>query len=354
MGWLIRGFGPAIPRPTATEALRAAIGAGLGLLVTGLLLYLITPAGSLLDSPLLIAPFAASAVLVFAVPNSPLAQPWAVVVGNSTAALIGLLMARALPHALPAAALAVLVALLATAALRATHPPSGAVAMGVVLAYHADAPTPLAYTLHPVLTGSLLLVGFGLLWNRATGRAYPLRQTPATPPPPDRRAAPSPETLATALQNLRLGANIGVEDLSRLIATAESETAAHRLGQTTAASLMSRNPVTVLPATPLPALVQIFRDHRFKSLPVCDADGHYHGCIPIAALIGLPDLPLTAAALIDPAIRTAEPATPAASLIALLADGRQQAIPVLQGAQLAGIVTRSDLIAHLIHQLTQS
>lgn len=31
----------------------------------------------------LIAPFGATSVLLFAVPNSPLAQPWAAIVGNS-------------------------------------------------------------------------------------------------------------------------------------------------------------------------------------------------------------------------------------------------------------------------------
>lgn len=362
MDWLtqaLRGFGPTIPRPTATEALRAALGAGIGLFLTGILLYLITPTPSLLNAPLLIAPFAASAVLVFAVPNSPLAQPWAVIVGNSTAALIGLLAARAIPYALPAAAVAVLLTLLTTAALRATHPPAGAAAMASVLAYHPDAPTPLIFALHPVLTGSALLVLTGLLWNRSTGRAYPLRQTP--PPPhgtsdhrPERRSTPSAESLGIALQNLRLGANIGVEDLSRLISAAEAETVAHRLGQTTAEALMSQDLITALPDTALPDLVKAFRDHRFKSLPICDADGHYAGCLTIDALIGLSDPALTASALANPLIRTAQTTTPVSDLIDLLADGHQQTVPILHGPRLVGLVTRSDLIALLIHHLSTS
>jgi CBS domain-containing membrane protein len=356
---ILHGFGPVIPRPTATEAMRAALGAGVGLLVTGILLYLITPTVSLQNSPLLIAPFAASAVLIYAVPNSPLAQPWAVIVGNSTAALIGLLTIRAYPHALPAAALAVLFTLLATAVLRATHPPAGAAAMASVLAYHPDAPTPLIFALHPVLTGSVLLVATGLLWNRSTGRAYPLRQTP--PPPhgtadirPERRNAPSAETLATALQDLRLGANIGVEDLSRLISAAKTETAAHRLGQTTAETLMSQDLVTARPDTRLPDLVQSFRAHRFKSLPIRTAEGHYAGCVTIDALIGQSDPLLTAQTLADPLIRTAQTTTSVADLIVLLADGQQQTVPILRGTRLAGLVTRSDLIAHLIHHLSQT
>ena len=295
MASLIRGLGPAIPRPTLQEALRAAIGAGLGLFVTAVLLYLITPTASLLQNPLLIAPFAASAVLIFGVPNSPLAQPWAVVVGNTSAALIGVATIRLLPIALPAATIAVLLTLIVTAALRATHPPAGAAAMATVLAFHPTAPTPLLFALHPVLTGSALLVAAGILWNRATGRAYPFRQAAAPAPhgtadkPPERRLAPSPEVLAATLSRLRLGANVGVEDLARLIETAEAESAGAALGQITAEQMMSRDLVTAQPTTPLPDLVASFRSHRFKSLPLRDANGRpvsFGLCKGSADLIG--------------------------------------------------------------------
>ena len=45
----------------------------------------------------LIAPFGASAVLVYAVPNSPLAQPWSVVMGNTLSALVALAVITAFP-----------------------------------------------------------------------------------------------------------------------------------------------------------------------------------------------------------------------------------------------------------------
>jgi hypothetical protein len=42
-----------------------------------------------LDAAWLVAPLGASAVLVFAVPSSPLAQPWSVIGGNTLSALVG-------------------------------------------------------------------------------------------------------------------------------------------------------------------------------------------------------------------------------------------------------------------------
>ena len=81
----LKGFGPALPRPKPTEALRAALGAAFGLGVAALACRAVG-----LPAPGLIAPFGASAFLVFVVPNSPLAQPWSVVAGNGLAALAAL------------------------------------------------------------------------------------------------------------------------------------------------------------------------------------------------------------------------------------------------------------------------
>jgi CBS domain-containing membrane protein len=79
----------------ARERLRAVAGAGLGLLVTALLSHWL--AGPLHASVWLIAPLGASAVLVFAVPASPLAQPWSVIGGNTLSALVGIACASWIP-----------------------------------------------------------------------------------------------------------------------------------------------------------------------------------------------------------------------------------------------------------------
>src|SRR5690606_39056901 len=82
----------------------------------------------------LIAPFGASAVLLFAAVNSPLAQPWPVVVGNTASAMIAIGVCILIPEPLIAAPLSVAGAILTMAVLRATHPPGGAVALTVALA----------------------------------------------------------------------------------------------------------------------------------------------------------------------------------------------------------------------------
>ena len=77
---LTRALGPAIAPGSPREAVRAGIGALVGLGVSGL--FLLSPMGDLRIGFYMIAPFGATSVLVFAAPNSPLAQPWSAVVGT--------------------------------------------------------------------------------------------------------------------------------------------------------------------------------------------------------------------------------------------------------------------------------
>ena len=143
--------------------------------------------------------------------------------------------------------------------------------------------------------------------------------------------------------------NIGVEDLGRILSAADAETAAHHLTGMTAADVMSRDLVTVSPGTGLATLAQLFRDHRFKTLPVAKA-GIYRGLVDQSALLGLTDPDPTAAALAR-TVATLPPTASAAALMDCLADGRQQAVPITDGPRLLGLVTRSDLIALLAAQL---
>ena len=85
--WL-QALRPAPMRVDARERLRVVAGAIAGLLATAVLTELLSRHAP--GVPWLVAPLGASAVLVFGVPASPLAQPWAVVMGNTASALVGI------------------------------------------------------------------------------------------------------------------------------------------------------------------------------------------------------------------------------------------------------------------------
>ena len=123
-----------LPQPnngSRREQLRACAGAICGLLLTGLTCHFLLAPDS--ASVYLIAPMGASAVLLFCLPASPLAQPWSVVGGNVVSGLVGVACVRWLGPSVGVAALAACLAIAAMFALRCLHPPGGAVALTTVV-----------------------------------------------------------------------------------------------------------------------------------------------------------------------------------------------------------------------------
>ena len=137
----------------------------------GLALALMAGVFWVLGQGALIAPFGASAVLVFMVAQGAMSRPWNVVVGNTVSALVATALVWALSKLGPDIGVwlvpcAVALAIVAMSALRALHPPGGAVAMVVVLSDHGN----LALT---AALGSVLLVVCAMVWGAITRRPYP-------------------------------------------------------------------------------------------------------------------------------------------------------------------------------------
>ncbi len=374
MNHFLRSLGPAVARPPLTEAVRAGVGALVALALVGLLVL-----GPTVDMALglyLIAPFGASSVLLFAVPNSPLAQPWSVIVGNTVAALVGVAVCLVVQDPTARIALAVGGSILVMLLCRAAHPPAGAVAMTAAMNPEAVQHLGFWFALAPVALGSAALVALAIPYARLTGRHYPFRQFDdpnshgtADPEPAERLGLTEAE-LSDLLDRYRHSFNLGVEDLARLIAAAELQAAGHRTGALTAGEIMSRNLVTVPPEAPLLTVADLFRQHRFTSLPVVTGGGRYLGVIfqihlitrvraaafqthsgfagAFRALLRAgPNPPVTAEGIMDTNLPCAQADTPIAALLPMMADGNVDAVPVLADARIVGIVTRSDLIAAL-------
>jgi CBS domain-containing membrane protein len=104
------------------------VGALLGLLLAGIIVYL-APDGGVRFLP----PMGASAIILFALPHSPLAQPWSVL-GGCLAASVSALLAAALPvHTPKCRGLAVAATLWLMIRFRCLHPPGGALTMLIAI-----------------------------------------------------------------------------------------------------------------------------------------------------------------------------------------------------------------------------
>ncbi|MFD1481051.1 HPP family protein [Paracoccus nototheniae] len=356
---IIQALGPAIPSGSLKEGLRAGVGALLGLIVAGVIV--LASSGEVHLGLFLIAPFGASAVLIFAVPASPLAQPWSAVIGNTVSALVAIATCAVLSDPSLRIPVAVGMAIAVMIMLRALHPPGGAVAMTVAMSPDLAQQSGLWFALSPVALGTAILVVAGVLYGRATGRHYPFRQFAAEGPhqtadrAPFERLGLSENDLTAILSRYRQSLNLGVEDLSRLIAAAEIMAAGRRAHGATAADIMSRDLVTVRATTSVNQLTDLFLRHGFTSLPVVTDEDRYLGLVYQRHVLGKtgshdPASPGHAARASDIMARTIPTAAPSTRLSALLinmASGRCDAMPVLSGERLVGIVTQTDMIAAL-------
>ena len=151
------------------ERIRAIFGAFIGLM---LVLTIAKYLGKLngLDEWLM-ASLGASALLVFALPQSPMAQPWAVIVGNTLSALVGIGINYWVSEPLLAMPAAAMLSILGMFMLRCLHPPAAAVALIVVLSKTLG----FQYAFFPVFVDSVLLILAGAAYSNLTGKPYPNR-----------------------------------------------------------------------------------------------------------------------------------------------------------------------------------
>lgn len=214
-GWIFR---PRLAGATGLQRLIACAGAAGAILLSYLAC---TPVGfGHAGLPILAGPVGASAVLVFAVPASPLAQPWPVIGGTVISAIIGVAAARLTSDTAIAAGLAIGMAILLMSLLRCLHPPGGAAALITAMGGPAVQEAGYAFALTPIGVNCVAIVLCALFYHRFTGHSYPHRPgVPALAPAAD----PAPasglhvEDIDRALADLDETFDISREDLDLLL-----------------------------------------------------------------------------------------------------------------------------------------
>jgi CBS domain-containing membrane protein len=217
----LRFFVPIMAGANLPDRLFACVGALVGIGLTSLISVAVLHGETSL--PLLVAPMGASAVLVYAVPASPLAQPWSVVGGNVISALAGVIAARFVPVPHLAAGCAVGGAILAMSLLRCIHPPGGAAALTAVIGGPAILSAGYWFAFVPVGVNAVLLTATGLLFHRLSGHSYPHRVAvrEAGHPAQPATSVPHPEDLDQALADMGETLDVSRADLDLLLRRAE-------------------------------------------------------------------------------------------------------------------------------------
>jgi CBS domain-containing membrane protein len=345
-----------------------------------LLSDLLSSSGSV---PMLVAPMGASAVLLFCVPASPLAQPWSVIGGNTISALVGVTCAHLVSDPVLAAPLAGGCAILVMFLLRCLHPPSGAVALTTVLGGPAVRAAGFHFAFMPVCLNSTLIVLAALVFNNLTGRRYPhaqgsaLKSAHATrDPAPTARLGFTAEDLDAVLARYGQVLDVSRDDLEAILLETEARAFGRRFGVIDCAAIMSKDAVTVTPATPLADAWRLLRRHGLHALPVLDEARRVAGIVGqgdflrhagldaglddyqtlgerVRGLLGhllgtLPERPQTVNAIMRARVSCVRADAPIAELVALMCNHGVHQIPVVDAdGVFVGVVGHADLLAAL-------
>lgn len=359
--WL-RNFWPAPVGISGRERLRVALGVALGVLLAALLAR-----GWMHAAPgghWMVASLGASAVLVFAMPSSPLAQPWPVLGGNTLSVLVGVACAALVPQPAVAAALAVSAAVLVMVPLRCLHPPGAAMALFVVLNPGEDA----LLLVFPVLLNVLVLLLVGIVYNNATGRSYPHPQRPQRDDRATGKGQFTTADLDAALAHYNQVLDISQADLAGLLHMAGRAAFQRTLGELRCADIMSRPPMAVEPGVTLKEAWAMMRREQIKALPVVDAQGTVQGIVTVADFMRLANLdlheglgqrlrqlvkgragqPSRVEDIMNRQVQVVHALQPVMELVPLFSRGGHHHIPIVDGqGRLAGVITQTDLVRAL-------
>lgn len=361
----LTSFRPAPARVGGRERLRALFGGAIGIFVTAVASHWLGGTGSI--SPWLIAPLGASAVLVFALPASPLAQPWSVVGGNTLSAIVGIACAINIPDPASAGAIAVGLSIAVMFSARCLHPPGGATALFAVLA-HGNS---YLFALFPVLVNSALLVSAGLIYNSLSGRRYPHSQQ-ATTAVASAAARFSANDLDTALAHYNQVLDVSRDDLEELLHHAELAAYQRNLGNLRCADIMSTSPIAVTFGTHLDDAWTLMREHRIKALPVIDTGRRIIGIVTVADFMRQADIsvldnigkslraavrrsgalssdrPEAVGQIMTRSVRVMSAKRHVIELVPLFSEDGHHHIPIIDDEQrLTGIITQTDLVRAL-------
>lgn len=366
------------PALSSAERRRSVWGALLGTGLCGLLLHAM-PVGS----HWLIAPVGASAIILYGLSHSPLAQPWSVI-GSYLAATVAALASSALiPVPQIAAAVAVAGSLWLMARLNCIHPPGGALALFLVLDGPYTSPK-MGLTLGLVsLNVVVLLLSAVVVNNLVLRRRYPYSFKPAPNPHRTEDVAPTGRGGLThadverAVQALDTFVDVQEDELIKLYNLA-ADYAFERHAGVSCGDIMSRDIVTVQYGTALEEAWTQLRAHKIKALPVVDSFGRLIGILTVADYLRQMD-DTTAAGLavrlqgllrrtpgpnsekaevvgqiMTAEVHAAAVDTPVVDLVHRLSDKGMHHIPVVDDTRrVVGMVTQSDVIAALYQRVAQ-
>ncbi|KRA29462.1 MULTISPECIES: HPP family protein [unclassified Nocardioides] len=334
-------------RYSTSELARGAGGALLGIAVAGATARAVPGGPELL--PFIVAPMGACAVLLFAVPASPLAQPWPVVGGNLISTAVGLTAHWLVDDVLLAAAVGVGAAIAVMMLLNCLHPPGGACALLAATAtpvIHDQGPL---FVLTPVAVNTLALLVIAVAVNNLTGRRYPHRPPATAPATAASELGITTPDVEEAMKRLADRLDVLPADIVAIVRDAETHALDRRLGSIPVSRIMNTDVAVAHPFESIYRARALIVQRQVKTLPVIDSERRVIGVLSIIDLFTRDLVELeTVDSIMRHDVTTIPASTPVADLVPMMTSEGYKNVPVVDDdGRLVGMITRGELIAVL-------
>lgn len=153
------------PMPPAREFLATAVGVLMGIGGISFLSYM-------MGTSFLIAPFGASAVLIYGAKSSPLAQPRNFIGSHFISATIAIICCNLFPESWYLIPIVVTLAILCMVATNTVHPPGGATGLLCAMSHQTN----FMFLLNPLCIGIAILFVTAVLASRLSNTHYPYKK----------------------------------------------------------------------------------------------------------------------------------------------------------------------------------
>jgi CBS domain-containing membrane protein len=333
--------------------------------------------------PMIVASMGASAIILFFIPGSPLAQPWSFVGGQLVSAVVGVACALNITETSTAAATAVGGSVLMMLLMRCLHPPAAATSLTPIMAGSSIISLGYSFVLVPVAINVFSMLFLAIIINRwVMARDYPSplpvkkeKHQGHTLSEPSHQIGFSEQDLDLALKNSDVFIDMTHAELSQVLTQVEKNAFKRIKGEILCADIMIKDVITVEFGTEVEQAWEIMNINRLKAIPVIDRARRVIGIITWNDFFKFVDLnayesildkfrvfirrttdvtaskPEAVGLIMTSSVVTLSDTTHIADLVSLMSIHGHRQIPIVNSEQrLVGMVYQANLIAALYNQ----
>lgn len=304
----------------------------------------------------LAASMGSAAVLVFAMPHSPMAQPWPLIGGQVVSAFVGVICFQWIPSVPVAAGFAIGGSIVAMFFLRCLNPPGGSAALGAVLGGPAIQDLGFSYVLVPVGLNVFILLLVALLVNNLLpGRRYPfMPESESKKEKSDGhwvlgQSLINDNDIQKAMENADSFIDVDREDLRDIFQKASINAYKRRMGPVSCGDIMTAEPIVINSALLVEQAREIMTQSQRRTLPVVNNYNHVIGLLTQADVNKEINQTSLLVDIMRPKPKTVTMDQHIVDIIPLISCKGWRSVSVVDNKKrIMGIITRSDIMSALV------